>query len=171
MKFIRSMSLVLGAAALLSGGAVQAEEIKRTNVPDFPIASVVQVPPGSTFYFLSGTVPPIVDAEAPKGSIRSFGSTKTQTVNVLNRIKDILAGQGLALGDVIQMTVFLVGDPEIGGRMDFAGMMEGYSQFFGTPDQPNKPTRSTVQVAGLVSPGMLVEIEVLAAKAPAPATP
>ena len=44
--------------------------------------------------------------------------------------------------------------------MDFAGFMAAYSQFFGTKEQPNLPARSTVQVAGLVAPGMLVEIEV-----------
>jgi enamine deaminase RidA (YjgF/YER057c/UK114 family) len=44
--------------------------------------------------------------------------------------------------------------------------MEAYSQFFGTPAQPNLPARSTVQVAGLVTPGMLVEIEVNLAKRP-----
>jgi enamine deaminase RidA (YjgF/YER057c/UK114 family) len=50
--------------------------------------------------------------------------------------------------------------------MDFAGMMVGYKQFFGTPDQPNKPSRSAVQVAALAAPGALVEIEVIAAKSP-----
>jgi enamine deaminase RidA (YjgF/YER057c/UK114 family) len=48
--------------------------------------------------------------------------------------------------------------------MDFAGFMAGYTKFFGTPDQPNKPARSAVQVAALVAPGALVEIEVIAAK-------
>ena len=42
--------------------------------------------------------------------------------------------------------------------------MEAYTQFFGTPGQPNLPSRSAVQVAGLASPGMLVEIEVILAK-------
>ena len=58
------------------------------------------------------------------------------------------------------MTVYLVGDPAKGGRMDFDGFMAAYTQFFGTKEQPNLPARSTVQVAGLVAPGMLVEIEV-----------
>ncbi len=58
----------------------------------------------------------------------------------------------------------LVGDPAMGGKMDFAGFMEAYSQFYGTPEQPRLPTRSTVQVAGLVQPGMLVEIEVTLAR-------
>ena len=62
------------------------------------------------------------------------------------------------------MRVFLVGDPAMAGKMDFAGMMAAYSQFFGTTDQPNKPARTTVQVAGLASPGALVEIEAQAVR-------
>jgi enamine deaminase RidA (YjgF/YER057c/UK114 family) len=48
--------------------------------------------------------------------------------------------------------------------MDFAGMMRAYREFFGTKSQPNKPARSTMQVAGLVDAGWLVEIEVTATK-------
>ena len=39
-----------------------------------------------------------------------------------------------------------------------------FGQFFGTKEQPNKPARSAVQVAALVAPGALLEIEVIAAK-------
>jgi hypothetical protein len=49
------------------------------------------------------------------------------------------------------------------GKMDYAGMMAGYSQFFGTKDQPNKPARTTVQVvlpAG--ARGGLIEIDLVA---------
>jgi enamine deaminase RidA (YjgF/YER057c/UK114 family) len=42
--------------------------------------------------------------------------------------------------------------------------MAGYTQFFGTAEQPNKPARSAVQVAALVAPGALLEVEVIAAK-------
>jgi enamine deaminase RidA (YjgF/YER057c/UK114 family) len=62
------------------------------------------------------------------------------------------------------MTVFMVADPAKGNTLDFAGMMAGYTQFFGTKDQPNKPARSAMQVAALVIPGPLLEIEVIAAK-------
>jgi enamine deaminase RidA (YjgF/YER057c/UK114 family) len=44
--------------------------------------------------------------------------------------------------------------------------MAAYTKFFGTAEQPNKPARSAVQVAALVAPGALVEIEVIAAKPP-----
>jgi enamine deaminase RidA (YjgF/YER057c/UK114 family) len=48
--------------------------------------------------------------------------------------------------------------------MDFAGFMQGYTQFFGTPAQPNLPVRSAMQVAALANPGFLVEIEVTAVR-------
>jgi enamine deaminase RidA (YjgF/YER057c/UK114 family) len=51
--------------------------------------------------------------------------------------------------------------------MDFAGFMAGYSQFFGTRDQPGKPARSAMQVAALALPGALIEIEVVAVRPPA----
>jgi len=81
---------------------------------------------------------------------------------VLMKIETALGEQGMALGDVVMMRVFLVA-PAGSSRMDFAGMMRGYRAMFGTPTQPNKPARSTMQVAGLVDPGWLVEIEVTAA--------
>jgi len=70
------------------------------------------------------------------------------------------------MGDVVKMTVFLVGVPELEGRMDSAAMNEVFRTFFGTAEQPNRPTRSTIQIAALGRPGMYVEIEAIAAVAP-----
>jgi enamine deaminase RidA (YjgF/YER057c/UK114 family) len=57
-----------------------------------------------------------------------------------------------------------VGDPSKDNKMDFAGFMAGYTKYFGTKDQPNKPARSALQVAALAAPGVLVEIEVIAVR-------
>jgi enamine deaminase RidA (YjgF/YER057c/UK114 family) len=116
--------------------------------------------------YVSGTVPDAVRADAPQGSVERYGDTYTQTRSVLAKIERELAGHGLGLSDVVMMRVFLVAPPGE-TRMDFAGMMRAYRERFGTPQQPNKPARSTMQVAGLVDPGWLVEIEVTAAR-PAP---
>ena len=43
-------------------------------------------------------------------------------------------------------------------------MNTAFKTFFGTASEPNKPSRVTVQVAGLAAPGSLVEIELTAAK-------
>src|SRR5918996_1452602 len=72
----------------------------------------------------------------------------------IRRIEAQLREHGLGLGDVVMMRVFLVAPPGQ-DRMDFAGMMTAYREFFGTSAQPNRPARSTMQVAGLVDPGWL----------------
>ena len=110
---------------------------------------------------MSGTVPDPVDAAAAAGSVARFGDTATQTRSVLGKIEAQLRQHGMGLGDVVMMRVFLVAPPGQ-ERMDFAGMMSAYREYFGTAAQPNKPARSTMQVAGLVDPGWLVEIEVTA---------
>ena len=162
--------LPLLAAIGLVGCAAHAQEsgsIRRLGPPDFPISASVELPPGSRLVYVSGTVPDVADPNAPQGSVQRFGDTATQTRSVLRRIEAQLREHGLTLGDVVMMRVFLVAPPGQ-ARMDFAGMMTGYREFFGTAAQPNRPARSTMQVSGLVDPGWLVEIEVTAA-APASA--
>ena len=156
---------VLAALMATTFGAM-ADEVVRHKIPnsDFPIAQAVEVPAGKTTVYLSGAVPSVVDEKAEKGSRAAYGDTKAQTVSVFKSIEKTLAGLDLKMGDVIKMQVFLVGDPGKGGKMDFAGFMEGYTQYFGTKEQPNLPSRSVVQVAGLASPAFLVEIEVTAVR-------
>ena len=115
--------------------------------------------------FISGTSPsPVTPADRGKGTPAVFGDTKVQAVSVLNKIETALKEQGLTMGDVVMMHVYLVGDPANGGKMDFPGMNAGFTQFFGTAAQPNKPARTTVQITGLVGGGALVEIDAVAAK-------
>jgi enamine deaminase RidA (YjgF/YER057c/UK114 family) len=163
--------LILSAVSLgllMASGAV-AQEVKRTGAAESPISTVVTVPPGYTTYYVSGLVPPVVDKTAPAGSPAVFGgSTEVQTEGVILRIKEALAAEGLGLGDVVMMRVYLVGDPALGGKLDFGGMMKSYKKYFGTAEQPNKPSRVTTQVAALAGEGMLVEIEVQAVKKTAP---
>ncbi len=149
------------AALLLASGSDPA--IKRVGPDDFPISSTVSIPPGARLVYVSGTVPDAVKPDAPRGSVDRFGDTETQTKSVIGKIAKLLEAEGLGLGDVVMMRVFLVAPPGA-EAMDFAGMMRGYSAYFGTSAQPMKPARSTMEVAGLVDPGWLVEIEVTAAR-------
>jgi enamine deaminase RidA (YjgF/YER057c/UK114 family) len=144
-----------------------ASKIQRIPIPnsDFPISLGVWVPAGSDTLYLSGNVPPVVNASAPKGSVDSYGgSTEAQTVATLQRIQQALQSQKLELSDVVMMHVYLVGDPSKDNKMDFAGFMAGYTKYFGIKEQPNKPARSAFQVAALAAPGVLVEIEVIAVR-------
>jgi len=84
-------------------------------------------------------------------------------------MKALLEKQGYSMRDVVKLTVFVTGDPRLGGKGDFEGMNEVYAKFFGTADNPNLPARSALQVAGLGRAGYKVEIEAIAAKMPASA--
>jgi enamine deaminase RidA (YjgF/YER057c/UK114 family) len=173
LNFNRSLRVVVLAGGVLAAGSLPAaassapaaEAVVRLPLPDgneFPISSAVTVSAGVDTYFLSGALPSVADKDAPKGSVEAYGSMETQATSALTAIQGTLARLGLTMGDVVKMTVFMVADPT--GKLDFAGLMAGYKKFFGTTEQPNKPARSAVQVAALVAPGALVEIEVIAAK-------
>ena len=135
-----------------------AQEISRAYAsPTAFLASSVSVPAGAQTVYLSGVVPP---PEALKGD------TAAQAKVVLDRIEAQLKAMNMGLGDVVMMRVYLAGDPAKGGKMDFEGWNGAYKARFGTPEQPNRPARSTVQVAALALPGALLEVEVQAARNP-----
>lgn len=141
-----------------------AQELTRHPIPDsdFPILQAVEVPAGMTTVYLSGTVPSVINENVDRNSVEAYGTTEEQTVSVMNRIKDQLEGMGMGVGDIIKMQAFLVA-PE-GEAVDFQGFMAGYSQFFGTEEQPNLPVRSAMVVEALVNPAWLVELEVTAVR-------
>lgn len=161
MRKIFLPAVILGLA--LAGPALA--QNKHIGAPTSAISSAVLVPAGSETLYVSGITPPVLNPDAPTGTKPEFGDTKTQVSGILKRIDGILKEQGYSFGDVVMMRVFLVGDPAKGGGMDFAGMMESYREHFGTATQPNRPARITMQISGLVAPGMLAEIEVQAARA------
>ncbi len=156
----------LALALLLTATAHAQQPAGNTGVPvkhlqteKSPIASGVWA--GDTFY-LSGQLPsPVTPADTAKGTPADYGDTKTQAGSVFNKIQAALREQGLDMKDVVKMTVFLTADPKT-GKLDFPGLQASYTTFFGTAAQPNKPARSAVQVAALVAPWALLEIEVIA---------
>jgi len=135
--------------------------IERTGAPTGIIASTALLPAGSKILYLSGGTASPIDPAKPD----EFGDTATQTKSILSKMKAQLEGMGWSMGDIVKMNVFLVAALP-GGRMDAGGMNDVFKTYFGTAEQPNKPTRSTVQVAALGRPTTLVEIEAIAAKAP-----
>jgi enamine deaminase RidA (YjgF/YER057c/UK114 family) len=158
------LHLLSASALLLLTGALQAAEVTRYPLPNnstFPIASSVEIKGGS-LVFESGKVPSPAKPDAKPGSAEFWGNTEQQTDSVLSQIEASLKSKGLDMSNVMKMTVFLVGDPAMDNKMDFSGFMKSYTRFFGTKEQPNLPSRSAVQVAGLAGAGMLVEIEVIA---------
>ena len=156
---IRRAAAITFALALTSPAAAQT--VARTAAsPTAPIAQTVTVPAGYETIYLSGVLPDLPKPPATPAD------AEAQAQSVFDKIATILKGQGLTEGDVVSMTIYMTGG-EGGARMDFAGMMRAYLKHYGTADQPNKPTRSTVQVAALAAPGALLEVEVTAVRKPA----
>lgn len=154
------------ATAMLAATVANAD-VTRHPLPNnstFPIAQAVEVTADTVLIYHSGTVPGPANANADRNSREYYGDTETQALSVFKRMEASFAKLGVGFGDVVKMQVFLVGDPELGGKMDFDGFMKAYTKYFGTKEQPNLPARSAFQIAGLAGDGMLVEVEVVIAR-------
>ncbi len=108
------------------------------------------------FIFVSGT-----SARRPDDSIAGAEpgpdgtavlDIRVQTRAVIENIRDILLAAGASLEDVVEVSTFLV------SMEDFKGYNEVYSEFFGFQG----PARTTVAVAELPHPHLLIEIKALA---------
>src|SRR5579862_1476251 len=77
---------------------------------------------------------------------------RVQTRAVLENIRDILAHAGASLADVVELSTYLV------DMRDFGAYNEIYGEFFG----PDGPARTTVAVAALPHPHLLIEIKAVA---------
>lgn len=141
------------------------------NTADKPAAGVVSaVLPGRAkprggyphfhragdFIFVSGTSARRADDSIAGASVDAAGRAvldiHTQTRAVLENIRAILAAAGAALADVVEVSTYLV------NMADFAGYNEVYSEFFGH----DGPARTTVAVAALPHPQLLIEIKAVA---------
>ena len=149
-----SVSLSLPASANTS--------IIRTGPDSSIVSNAIWV--GDHLYLSGEIATPTKIEGKPDAKPVITGDTQAQAISTLKAIQNSLQQQGLDMADIVQMRVYLVGDPRLGGKMDFAGWNQAYRLFFGTPEQVNKPVRTTVQIAALALPEALVEIEVMAVK-------
>jgi len=137
-------------------------DVKFYGNPSSPISSGVLIPPGRASIWVSGTVPPVLKADAPAGSRERFGDTRTQAAGVLKAIETQLATHGLSLRDVVYLRAYLVPDAAKENKIDVAGWNAAYGEVFNTAANPVKTARSTVGVAALVNADWLIEIEAFA---------
>jgi len=108
------------------------------------------------FIFVSGTSSRRADdsiaGAAHDANGRPLLDIRVQTRAVLENLRDILAHAGASLAEVVELSTYLV------DMRDFGGYNEVYSQFFG----PDGPARTTVAVARLPHPHLLIEIKAVA---------
>jgi 2-iminobutanoate/2-iminopropanoate deaminase len=138
------MRNLLFCAGLLfaSTAGAQSRTVVSTTGNSGTLSAAIRV--GDMLY-LSGQLPG--SREAPMDS-----TIQGQTRQALDKIKAIVEGAGAKMENVVKCTVFLA------SGADFQGMNQAYREFW--PKEP--PTRSTVVVAALVSPGAKLEVECLA---------
>lgn len=82
------------------------------------------------------------------------GDVEKQTTQTIARIRTVLEEAGASLEDIVTATVYLT------NMDDFPGFNNAWREQFGD----HRPARATVR-ADLALPGLLVEIQVIAAKA------
>ena len=162
MRMPLSLAAIFVAAAGVVAPATAQLPVKHIQSEGSGIASAVWV--GDVLY-VSGQLPtPVTPADRAKGIAAVYGNTQAQAESTFAKIQNLLKQQGLEMSNVVMMRVYMAADPAMENKLDFAGMNAAYAKFFGTAEQPNKPARSTFQVAALVAAGALVEIEVQAAR-------
>jgi len=108
------------------------------------------------FVFVSGTSARRADDSIAGATLDASGrlllDVRAQTRAVLENVRDILAAAGAALANVVEVSTFLT------DMADFAAYNSVYSEFFGY----DGPARTTVAVAALPHPHLLIEIKAVA---------
>jgi 2-aminomuconate deaminase len=110
------------------------------------------------FLFVSGTSARRPDNSIAGAEVDAMGTTKldirAQTRALIENIRDILASEGAGLGDLVEITTYLV------NMNDFGGYNEVYGDFF----DYSGPTRTSVAVHQLPHPHLLIEMRAVAYK-------
>ena len=111
-----------------------------------PIAPYSQAAIANGFIYLAGQV-----GLDPENNVVAPNDIRVQTRYAIGRIRTILAECGSSLENVVSATVF------ISNLDDFKGFNEAWAEEFGS----HRPARATV-IAGLLLPGLVVEIQAIA---------
>lgn len=132
-------------ATLLAGGAK-------------PRGAYPHVKRAGDFLFVSGTSSRRADNSLAGADVDEMGTVSLdiveQTRAVIDNIRSILHEVGADLGDLVEITTFLV------NMNDFGGYNRVYGEFF----DHEGPARTTVAVHQLPHPQLLIEIKAVAYK-------
>lgn len=108
----------------------------------------VEVAPGARWYFISGQVGANLEGKILEGE-------EAQHVQTWENVMALLASAGMGAGDIVRINAYVTQDSGI------PIYREVRDRFMGE----HRPASTLLVISGLASPDMLVEIEVVAAKA------
>jgi len=123
------------------------DSIESARAPE-PVGPYPHARRAGPFLFVSGTGP------RKRGSTEIPQGFEAQCRATLDNIAAILAEAGATFDDVVDVTVFLT---NMDG--DFKAMNGIYAEYF----KGHPPASTLVQISKLARPGLLVEIEAIAA--------
>ena len=119
--------------------------------------ATIKIPAGAETLYLSGS-------GASRKEDGTMGTMEEQTRSTFTNFRTTLEAEGWSMSDIVQVRAFAVAGEY--GLLDFDGFNRAYREFFGSEGNPLKPVRSFIEIAGLVVPGWLVEIEIRAVRVP-----
>ena len=140
-------TLMAGCTTTAPQQPVEHEQVRAINPPGtpegLPFSNGILV--GNTLY--------VAGSQGTDANGKLEDGIEAQTRAALESIQKIVQGGGMTMGNVVAVNVYLADIKE------FGKMNSVYKTFFPDP----KPTRTTVQVAGLVN-GARIEISAIAVK-------
>jgi 2-iminobutanoate/2-iminopropanoate deaminase len=150
MRAMLMMCFALSPVLALAQG--RAPAIKRTNPPTLSkptgYTHVVEVSGPVKTVYISGQI--AYDAD---GNVVGAGDMKAQAEQVFKNLETALTAAGAKFSDVVKMNSYIT------DMSKAPAVREVRARYFGD----NVPASTFVQVAGLVRPELLLEIEVIAA--------
>ncbi len=156
VQFLFALSFIF----LISCQASQ-QVVRHGGNSNSQILQGVEIPKGKKLFFTSGLVAPVLDSTS-NIIYERYGDTYTQSVNTLQRIEEVLKNAGLKMQDVIFLRIYIAPDPSKDNTIDFEAWFKAYNVYFNNAQNPNKVARTTLGVAALARPALLVEIEAVA---------
>jgi len=134
-------------------GSVQSKVLREKAKPRGKYPHVKRA---GDFLIVSGTSARRADGTIAGAGADQAGTThldiRVQTRAVIENIRDILQSSGASLGDLVEVTSYLV------NMNDFAGYNEVYGEYF----DYDGPARTTVAVHQLPHPHLLIEVRAVA---------